>query len=254
WMHFAPRAGLAWDPKGNGMTVVRAAYGIFYDYPHFQGVGGIRNTPPRGGLIQLTNPPGGFDDPWQSYPGGNPLPFAISKDVAFPLGGTYTVIPQDAKTSYVNQWNFSVQKQIGMDWLVAGNYIGLRLSVKRRRARGITIQGNYTYSHCIDTGYTDIIQTNGVMVPERRGANRGNCELDRRHNFNMSTVYETPQFANPFMKVLVTGWRVSGIVRALSGPMLILAAGIDQALTGTQFGGTGNTVQSDQRPDQVLPS
>ncbi len=342
WMHFAPRAGLAWDPKGNGMTVVRAAYGIFYDYPHFQGVGGIRNTPPRGGLIQLTNPSGGFDDPWQSYEGGNPLPFAISKDVVFPPGGTYTVIPEDAKTSYVNQWNLSIQKQIGMDWLVTGNYIGssvihqmyeheanpaiyffngtntcrlpngititgpppvandptsgqqcstpsntqqrrmlsvqnpaqgqyfsnivevdtggtrsyngLVLSVQRRRARGMTIQGNYTYSHCIDTGYTDIIQTNGVMVPERRGANRGNCELDRRHNLNMSTVYETPQFANSVLRTLVTGWRVSGIVRMLSGPMLILAAGIDQALTGTQFGGTGNTVQSDQRPDQVLPS
>ena len=333
WLHFAPRAGVAWDPKGDGMTVVRAAYGIFNDYPHFQGIGGIRNTPPRGGLIQLTNPSGGFDDPWQSYPGGNPLPFAISKDVAFPLGGTYTVIPQDAKTSYVNQWNFSVQKQIGMDWLVAGNYIGssvihqmyeheanpavyifngtntcrlangitltgpaggnqcstnsntqqrrvlslqnpaqgqyfsnivevdtggtrnfngLILSVQRRRARGITIQGNYTYSHCIDTGYTDIIQTNGVMVPERRGANRGNCELDRRHNFNMSTVYETPQFANPFMRVLVTGWRVSGIVRALSGPMFSINTGIDRALTGTTFNPTNP--QSDQRPNQVLPS
>src|SRR5438093_414394 len=124
WLHFAPRFGVAFDPKGDGMTVIRAAYGIFNDYPHFQGIGGIRNTPPRGGLIQLTNPPGGFDDPWAGYPGGNPLPFAISKDVAFPLGGTYTVIPQDAKTSYVNQWNFSVQKQIGLDWLVAGNYIG----------------------------------------------------------------------------------------------------------------------------------
>src|SRR5206468_486163 len=33
WMHFAPRLGLALDPKGDGMTVVRAAYGIFFDYP-----------------------------------------------------------------------------------------------------------------------------------------------------------------------------------------------------------------------------
>src|SRR5213594_2947421 len=124
WKRFAPRLGLAWDPKGDGMTVIRAAYGIFFDYPHFQGIGGIRNTPPRGGLIQVPNPVGGFDDPWRGYPGGNPLPFAIGPDVAFPLGGTYTVIPQDAKTSYINQWNLSIQKQIGSDWLVAGNYIG----------------------------------------------------------------------------------------------------------------------------------
>ncbi|HYR45059.1 MAG TPA: carboxypeptidase regulatory-like domain-containing protein [Terriglobia bacterium] len=340
WKHFAPRAGLAWDPKGNGMTVVRAAYGLFFDYPHFQGIGGIRNTPPRGGLIQLTNPVGGFDDPWQGYAGGNPIPLAISKDVVFPTLGTYTVIPQDTKTSYVNQWNLSIQKQVGMDWLVSGNYIGssvihqlyeheanpavyffngtntctlsngqtisgppsnpndptsghqcstttntnlrrvlsvqnpaqgqyfsnivevdsggtrsyngLVLSVLRRRSRGVTVQGNYTWSHCIDTGYTDIIQTNGVAVPDRRGANRGNCELDRRHNFNMSTVYETPQFANSMLRVLGTGWRVSGIVRMLSGPQMSISTGLDQALTSTVFQST-NT-QSDQRPNQVLPS
>jgi hypothetical protein len=31
--NYAPRIGFAWDLKGNGSTVLRAAYGLFYDHP-----------------------------------------------------------------------------------------------------------------------------------------------------------------------------------------------------------------------------
>src|SRR5205823_4795136 len=77
---------------------------------------------------------------------------------------------------------------------------------------------------------------------ERCGLDYGNCDSDRRHNFNLSTVYEVPQFLYRTLRTLVTGWCVSGIVRILSGSYLSVATGVYVALTGF----------SNQRANQVL--
>src|SRR5260370_3373314 len=114
-------------------------------------------------------------------------------------------------------------------------------SVHARQCKGITGLANYTYSHCIGDGSMEDV--NAGAVAERRRANRGNCELDRRHNFNFSSVYEAPQFSNRTVKALGTGWSVSSIVRILSGPYLTVPSALDNALTGT----------NDQRPNHVLP-
>src|SRR5437764_525556 len=31
--NFQPRVGLAWDPKGDGKTVIRSSFGMFFDHP-----------------------------------------------------------------------------------------------------------------------------------------------------------------------------------------------------------------------------
>ena len=68
WMQFAPRIGLAYDPSGDGRMTVRAAYGIFFDYPHLYQFNGFRSQPPFENRVNRTRTPNSFGDPWVGYP------------------------------------------------------------------------------------------------------------------------------------------------------------------------------------------
>ena len=69
---FAPRAGLVWQL--NEQTAIRGGWGRFYDTPHLFFNTRFANNPPWGAQITLTSPAGGFSNPYQTYPGGNPFP------------------------------------------------------------------------------------------------------------------------------------------------------------------------------------
>ena len=125
------------------------------------------------------------------------------------------------------------------------SYHGLLLSLQRRAARGVTIGANYTWSHC----YGDDSKANSGGTPgntyqdsNNRALDRGNCEGDRRHIFNMTAVGQAPQFATRTLRVLASGWILSGIYRVSSGAPLTITSGVDRQLSGVQ----------NQRPDQVL--
>jgi hypothetical protein len=53
----APRFGLAWDPKGDGKTVVRMGYGLFYDHP-LLAIPFDATTADGGRSVQLITGPG----------------------------------------------------------------------------------------------------------------------------------------------------------------------------------------------------
>jgi hypothetical protein len=116
-------------------------------------------------------------------------------------------------------------------------YHGLLLSVERRAAEGVTVNANYTWSHCIGdyaNQYSPMSDhpNNTYSNPNDRRADRGSCDSDRRHIFNLTAVAETQTFANPTLKLLATGWRLSGIYKQSAGSPLNITAGSDRALTG----------------------
>jgi hypothetical protein len=124
-------------------------------------------------------------------------------------------------------------------------YNGMVLSIQRRRSEGLTIQGNYTYSHCIGDQPPGIVSGGGGVVPGRRWYSHGNCLGDIRHVFNASAVIETPRFANSTLRALASGWQVSGLVRLQTGSPLTISSGFDTSFTGANGGNRADQVLAD---------
>jgi Carboxypeptidase regulatory-like domain len=123
--NLAPRVGAIWTPKGDDSLSVRGSWGVFYDTPHLFFNTRFANNPPWGAQITITNPPGGWTDPYSGYPGGNPFP-ALNTDwktAAFPAFGVYVNTPLHLRPTQLQQWNLSVQKQVS-DWLLGASYLG----------------------------------------------------------------------------------------------------------------------------------
>ena len=158
--------------------------------------------------------------------------------------------PQEGRfLSYVDQYNSGG----------TGSYHGLILSTQRRLSRGVSLNANYTWSHCI----ADINQASwvgsvgsGLNDPNNRRFDRGNClsqtgggnlvdqSLDRRHIVNFTAVLEAPKFNARTMRMVASDWKLSSSYRFLSGAFLNPYTGIDFALNGD-----GTTRE---RPNQVL--
>jgi hypothetical protein len=108
------------------------------------------------------------------------------------------------------------------------NYHGLLLSV-RGAFRGIDLNANHTWAHCIsDRVNVSIANPNQTFHRDR---DRGNCSTDRRHMFNMTAVADTPRFENPRLRAVASDWKLSVIYRVSSAPPLTIYSGTDRALT-----------------------
>jgi hypothetical protein len=124
--HFTPRAGLAWDPKGDGKTSIRASYAFGYAFLPGIWREDASGSNPFGGRTTITNPAGGLGNPWLGI--GNPFPYTVDKNATFTPSGLFlTPSPTyNQHTPTVYSWNFSLQHQFGHSWLASATYIGSR--------------------------------------------------------------------------------------------------------------------------------
>ena len=123
WSNVAPRVGIAWDPKADGRTSIRAGYGLTGDFVTGQFFFDSRSAPPFG-LEQRLN--GSIlDDPWGSVGRTNPYPISPS---AYPWGAAlyplFITVPYDIKTTRNHSWNVGIQHQIGSNMAFSATYMG----------------------------------------------------------------------------------------------------------------------------------
>jgi len=110
------------------------------------------------------------------------------------------------------------------------NYTGLQASVNKQFA-GLTLRGNYTYSHCLDeisNGGLLPFSSLGIIYPLPGDLSReyGNCDYDIRQNISAFGIYEVPfHSSHAMLNGTLGGWQVSQTAILHSGvPFSVLSA------------------------------
>ena len=98
---------------------------------------------PFGNFMTVTGV--GLDNPWATFPGGNPFPAPIGPDVQFVPYTNFQSMAADVQTPTVSSFNLTVQRQFGTDWGLSASYIGTRathLWAQRAGNPAVYIPGN----------------------------------------------------------------------------------------------------------------
>jgi hypothetical protein len=131
WTEIQPRLGFAYDPRGDGRSVVRGGYGIFYDQVFLNlTLFSIQQTRPTifQQALTLTNTAVGVGQIPNFRFGTDPLPGAppgtSATDLAF--GGFGRINDPDMSDPYVHKLSLGFQHALTPMWSVSSDYVHTR--------------------------------------------------------------------------------------------------------------------------------
>ena len=124
--NIAPRLGVAWDPKGDGRTAVRAAFGMFYGSITGNEWNTTADNQPF--TVRQTFPTVyTLSDPYRNLPGGvGPFPFLYTAGAPprFTLPAQVFGPSLDFVWPVTYQTNVSIEKEVGKSFSVTASYVG----------------------------------------------------------------------------------------------------------------------------------
>lgn len=124
---FAPRIGIAWDPRGDGRTSVRLGYGVFFQFPLIEVSNILAVNQPFVINVNLPNP-FSLSDPWRGqFEGGvnDPITQFLTRGRAdFFMPVTGSAVDRNFRDSYIQQYSLSIQRQVTGSTPVEAAYVG----------------------------------------------------------------------------------------------------------------------------------
>jgi hypothetical protein len=228
-----PRLGVSWDPRSDGLMIVRGGYGLYYDQP-LVGIFELNAfvNPPFANSVTLLNP--ALSNPAAGVPPGTvglrnlfatSVPFETPRTQQWNIGVQRQLYRQGfIDVSYVGSRGDNLIQPVDINYpqpadVVAANgavnivrpfagygfirmhqttarsrYWGLLMQFRHDQGRAGTLTLNYTLSRNRATATNDRDVIDIPQNPLDLEAEYADARTDRRHIFSATYIYEVPFF------------------------------------------------------------